>query len=382
MGVILEIRSGAAAGKAIALRRGESVTVGRAAGKSKFPLAHDTFMSGLHFAVECSASGCRVVDRKSSNGTFLNGAKIQDAMLANGDEVKAGQTVFHVKIVADEKIPATTSPQQPIAPPVSRPPHAEPPPQPPRDAAPSAGARVSEPPPRIAEPAALERVPQAALPQPAVELPRKPVDEPLSWDEPVAPREERGASDEAANAAEWRGEPAKAPSAARPAPVADRPIERSGSSRAGERSSALSVAGWQFPAAPADWEVVEGFGLQHAGEREFPSSVSATEEALAGITLQQFVESQISMLRGYLRDPKIDPTIPPRIAGADEAMSVDVRHITKDGTELAYRHIYARSGSSVGILTVTTLASEFPQVLASLQSVLEGAAFRATVHAS
>jgi len=146
------------------------------------------------------------------------------------------------------------------------------------------------------------------------------------------------------------------------------------------RGSAFTVMGWSFPAAPARWQVQEGFGLQQSGNEEFPSSVAASEELLGGITLQQFVESQISMLRGYLRDPKIEPTMPPRVRGADESMAVDVRHSTKDGRELIYRRIYARSGASVGVLTVTTLAADLPQVLLSLRPLLEGAAFRSTVN--
>jgi hypothetical protein len=157
----------------------------------------------------------------------------------------------------------------------------------------------------------------------------------------------------------------------------DGPLERGDGS---PRGAAFSVMGWSFPEAPAEWHVQEGFGLQQSGHEEFPSSVAATEEFLGGITLQQFVESQISMLRGYLRDPKIEPTMPPRVGGADESMAVDVRHSTKDGRELVYRRIYARSGSSVGVLTVTTLAADFPQVLQSLQPVLDGAAFRSTVN--
>jgi hypothetical protein len=145
------------------------------------------------------------------------------------------------------------------------------------------------------------------------------------------------------------------------------------------RGFAFSVMGWSFPAAPVDWQIQEGFGLQQSGHEEFPGSVAASEELLGGITLQQFVESQISTLRGYLHDPKIEPTMPPRVGGADESLAMDVRHSTKDGRELVYRRIYARSGSSVGVLTVTTLAADFPQVLQSLQPLLEGAAFHSTV---
>jgi hypothetical protein len=72
--------------------------------------------------------------------------------------------------------------------------------------------------------------------------------------------------------------------------------------------------------------------------------------------------------------------MPPRVSGADESMAVDVRHSTKDGRELVYRRIYARSGASVGVLTVTTLAADLPQVLLNLQSLLEGAAFRTTAN--
>jgi hypothetical protein len=56
--------------------------------------------------------------------------------------------------------------------------------------------------------------------------------------------------------------------------------------------------------------------------------------------------------------------MPPRVSGADESIAVDVRHSTKDGRELVYRRIYARSGASVGVLTVTTLAADLSSSLA------------------
>jgi predicted component of type VI protein secretion system len=416
MGVILEIRTGVGAGKVIPLKTGESVTVGRAAGKAEFALAEDTFMSGLHFAVECGASGSRVVDRKSSNGTFLNGAKIQNAMLANGDEIKAGKTVFHVKILSDEKISAMDLPQQPSAPPVSRPSRSEPPSS--SDAQASSRPPTSEPPQRVPSSVAPERVAEAVPPGRAPEISRPPAEVPLARGderrpdanagahvapvEEVQPREkpgiippegsasERGMEDAGiveprAGFVEERAKsssPVAAPplKSERPAPFVERPADRPPSRSAmTPRGFAFSVMGWSFPAAPVDWQIQEGFGLQQSGHEEFPGSVAASEELLGGITLQQFVESQISTLRGYLHDPKIEPTMPPRVGGADESLAMDVRHSTKDGRELVYRRIYARSGSSVGVLTVTTLAADFPQVLQSLQPLLEGAAFHSTV---
>lgn len=300
MGVLLEIKAGPFAGKVIALTTGQSRTFGRAEGRAEFALPYDTFMSGLHFAVECGPQGCRVVDRKSSNGTFLNGARIQDAMLANGDEIKGGQTVFAVKVVADAKLASLDAPQD-----------------------------VSPVPPVVPPPA------------------------------PPKPR--RGADSK--------------PAPVQPAPPVPPPVVHPGG-----KLPVFSVMGWSFFTTPEKWQIQEEFGLQRTGDDAFPSSVAVSEELLGGITLQQFVESQISMLRQYLRDPKIEPTMPPKVGGAEESMAVDVRHSTKDGRELVYRRIYARSGASVGVLTVTTLAAELPQVLQSLQPLLDGAAFRSTVN--
>jgi pSer/pThr/pTyr-binding forkhead associated (FHA) protein len=482
-------------GKVIGLKTGETVTVGRAAGRAQFALPHDTFMSGVHFAVECRPGGCRVQDRQSSNGTFLNGARIQDAMLANGDEIKGGQTVFAVKIVTDVKLASLMPPQEvaprstsqqwsraadPVAPSAPEQRHPadapSPPQQRPRAADPELpAAHASRPlaavpaPPQMPSAARLEDEPKLApvkgTPEPSPPA-RVPVGEPPSPVMRMADlddgAESRPTPDAAVEAAAQKFEPGAEPAARKfsgtleppaagglppkavlpksaPPPVeepprfhaiptppgggAKEPHAAENPSRTGERSlgenppgfrakplrvseppagvapyilqkfaeppasrgagiprgAAFSVMGWSFPAAPAEWLVQEGFGLQQSGHEEFPSSVAATEELLGGITLQQFVESQISMLRGYLRDPKIEPTMPPRVGGADESMAMDVRHSTKDGRELVYRRIYARSGSSVGVLTVTTLATDLPRTLQSLQPLLEGASFRATV---
>ncbi|MGC1620720.1 MAG: FHA domain-containing protein [Candidatus Acidiferrum sp.] len=356
MGVLLEIKAGPFAGKKVAVVTGQTVTFGRAEGRAQFALPDDTFMSGVHFAVECGPSGCRVQDRKSSNGTFLNGARIKDAMLANGDEIKGGQTVFMVKIVADAKLASLLPVQEVVMPSVVQ----------------------------QRAPAAEQSHPAGKPTPPAISPSIQPGEEPSAAPAKVVPQPP---SPRRIPAAEPPMPAPPCPSVARPdapAPAAPGGLQKSGERAAARgagssRSAAFSVMGWSFPAAPAEWQVQEGFGLQQYGHGEFPNSVAASEELLGGITLQQFVESQISMLRGYLRDPKIEPTVPPRIAGAEESLAVDVRHSTKDGKELVYRRIYSRSGLSVGVLTVTTLAADLPQVLQSLQPLLDGAAFQSTL---
>lgn len=371
MGVILEVKSGPLAGQKIALLTGHTLLVGRAAGRAQFAFPDDTFMSGVHFAVECAPQGCRVQDRKSSNGTFLNGARVREAMLANGDEIKGGQTVFTVKILADAKLASLMPPQEVVPPALQQ-----------LSPAPEEASKFPTP-----ERSAAANVPSPVMQSADVEEAGNSRPEPNSVAEPLPQKMIRAQEPlKLPDVPVSSGVGAKPPRVAAP-PVGvashiarkfgDGPLERGDGSL---RGTAFSVMGWSFPAAPAQWQVQEGFGLQQSGNEEFPSSVAATEELLGGITLQQFVESQISMLRGYLRDPRIEPTMPPRVGGADESMAVDVRHSTKDGRELVYRRIYARSGASVGVLTVTTLAAHLPQVLLSLQPLLEGAAFRSTVN--
>lgn len=127
MGMILEIKAGPFASRSIRLADGQSVLIGRATERAQFAVPHDNLMSGVHFAVECGPNGCRVIDKGSTNGTSLNGKKIQEAVVASGDEIKSGQTIFVVRIVPDYQL-ASSSPVAlaPKAPALAVPPSALP----------------------------------------------------------------------------------------------------------------------------------------------------------------------------------------------------------------------------------------------------------------
>ena len=58
----------------------------------------DKRMSGVHFSVECGKNECRLRDLGSSNGTFLNGERVEVAAIYDGDEIQAGGTVFAVQV--------------------------------------------------------------------------------------------------------------------------------------------------------------------------------------------------------------------------------------------------------------------------------------------
>ena len=126
MQLILEIRSGPTAGTQIPLTPGQPLRIGRN-NKAEHAFPNDPRMSGIHCAFECDARGCRVRDLDSSNGTFLNGARIKESTLANGDEIRAGSTVLVFRILAQESL-VQTPPQQKSA---------VPPPAPVSDAPPS-----------------------------------------------------------------------------------------------------------------------------------------------------------------------------------------------------------------------------------------------------
>jgi hypothetical protein len=74
----------------------EEVTIGRAPGCS-VPLADDTYVSQLHARIYIREGQPFVEDLGSTNGTFLNRARLTQTMpLRRGDRVQVGQTVLEV----------------------------------------------------------------------------------------------------------------------------------------------------------------------------------------------------------------------------------------------------------------------------------------------
>src|SRR5579864_5514093 len=114
MKILLEIRSGSNEGTKLPLGSGATLRIGRTdTADHAFP--DDKQRSGLHLAVELTEKGCRLLDLNSSNGTFLNGARVKEAILANGDQIRAGATVFVVRMLRDDT-PAVTSQSAPAEP--------------------------------------------------------------------------------------------------------------------------------------------------------------------------------------------------------------------------------------------------------------------------
>jgi pSer/pThr/pTyr-binding forkhead associated (FHA) protein len=95
--LLLRVISGAQQAAKISLRDGQVLQVGRTEwADCAFP--DDLLMSSIHFSVECGTLACVVRDLKSTNGTYINGKKKREAVLSDGDEIRAGNTVFSVTI--------------------------------------------------------------------------------------------------------------------------------------------------------------------------------------------------------------------------------------------------------------------------------------------
>lgn len=101
MRVVLQIVEGPDLGRKMLLRSRHELKVGRTSW-AEFVCEHDTKMSRIHFKVVTDSVGCYVEDLDSSNGTYLNGEKIANERLKQGDRIRAGLTTFLVQMEGDK----------------------------------------------------------------------------------------------------------------------------------------------------------------------------------------------------------------------------------------------------------------------------------------
>ena len=98
MELTLRIESGQDAGRSVPIPPGPAVRFGRLA-SAEVRLTDDPTLSGEHFAVRCDGRAGHLTDLGSRFGTTLNGLKVEEALLRDGDEIRAGRTVVSVRVV-------------------------------------------------------------------------------------------------------------------------------------------------------------------------------------------------------------------------------------------------------------------------------------------
>ncbi|MGA2257788.1 MAG: FHA domain-containing protein [Thermoguttaceae bacterium] len=106
MQAVLETIAGPHLGKRITVRAGQTAAFGRTE-RADFAFPLDPHMSSLHFVVECQHDACQIRDPGSANGTFVNGKRIQEAVLHEADVIQAGKTNFlvHIEVPVAEAEP-------------------------------------------------------------------------------------------------------------------------------------------------------------------------------------------------------------------------------------------------------------------------------------
>jgi hypothetical protein len=101
----LETIEGPVKGRKFEVPVGKAITIGRT-NKSMVSIAEDEWMSGLHFAIGLRNGTLYLSNLSKTNGTEVNGKRVDSAALKAGDKIKAGQTVFSVSGAAPGPFPA------------------------------------------------------------------------------------------------------------------------------------------------------------------------------------------------------------------------------------------------------------------------------------
>jgi hypothetical protein len=242
--MILEVAEGPEAGRRIAPKEGAVVTVGRTTNAMEV-FAGDTGMSGLHFAAGLRAGALYLTNLSKTNGSLVNGERIESAALKNGDRVTAGATVF----------------------------------------------RVVAPPPN---------------PYPAK----------------------------------------------------------------------LRIGAWGLNAIPEGWKMLEGVGLLWEAKDGFQPNAAALEDALPeGQTLAEYVSAQMDAAKVHLTDAEFQGPLEAKVEGAEQAMLLTVRSLAKNGELVLQRQLYALSGSTVGVLTLSVADRQAAAMNPALGEIARGANF-------
>ena len=100
MRVTLNVVAGPQTGRTFTFDQHDTFMIGRSE-DSHFCLPHDRFFSRHHCIVEIAPPQAFLRDLGSTNGTFVNGLRVDSTYLKHGDRIQGGETVLEVGVVAD-----------------------------------------------------------------------------------------------------------------------------------------------------------------------------------------------------------------------------------------------------------------------------------------
>ncbi len=100
MRVTLHVVAGPQTGRDFTFDQHDTFMIGRSE-DSQFCLPHDRFFSRHHCILEIAPPQCFLRDLSSTNGTFVNGIRVETAHLKHGDRIQGGETVLEVEVAVD-----------------------------------------------------------------------------------------------------------------------------------------------------------------------------------------------------------------------------------------------------------------------------------------
>jgi hypothetical protein len=101
----LGIGTGSQAGRVIGLPLNTPLSIGRTRATLLFP--DDPTMSGLHFELVCDERTVAIRNHSQTNGTYVNGVRVEEAMLHAGDVIMAGGTRFTLAASGEHSLSET-----------------------------------------------------------------------------------------------------------------------------------------------------------------------------------------------------------------------------------------------------------------------------------
>ena len=100
MRVTLHVVAGPQTGRDFTFEQHDTFMIGRSE-DAQFCLPHDRFFSRHHCILEIAPPQCFLRDLSSTNGTFVNGIRVETAHLKHGDRIQGGETVLEVEVAGD-----------------------------------------------------------------------------------------------------------------------------------------------------------------------------------------------------------------------------------------------------------------------------------------
>jgi len=99
MRVTLRVVAGPQTGRVFSFDQHDTFMVGRSE-DAHFCLPHDKYFSRHHCILEIAPPQAFLRDLQSTNGTYVNGMRVEAAYLKSGDQIQGGETILEVEVTS------------------------------------------------------------------------------------------------------------------------------------------------------------------------------------------------------------------------------------------------------------------------------------------